>query len=55
LIGGSREAARVHDLAKNTHVFERVHCHILIDSHTLYSRFFPFQHPINLCHRARIT
>jgi hypothetical protein len=32
LIGSSREAAGVHDLAKNTHVFERVHCHSLVDS-----------------------
>jgi hypothetical protein len=42
LIGRGREAAGVHHLAKNTHVFERVHCHAPVDSKTLYSGFFPF-------------
>jgi hypothetical protein len=33
MIGGGGEAAGIHHLAKNTHIFERVHCHALIDSH----------------------
>lgn len=32
LIRRCGEAAGVHDLAKNTHVFEGVHCHSLVDS-----------------------
>ncbi|MNY27157.1 hypothetical protein D3C86_1610500 [compost metagenome] len=48
LIGGGREAAGIHHLAKNTHVFERVHCHALVDGQMRYSGFYPFQHSIIL-------
>ena len=41
VFGGGGEAAGFHDLAKQAHVFEGVHCRFSVDAGLFYSRYVP--------------